>query len=442
MSNAIDRDFTFASLLRFAFPSIVMMVFLSLYTIVDGFFISRFVGSNALSATHIIFPVINVELAVGIMLATGGSAVVARRMGMGEEEHARQDFTLIVLAGLAASAVFLLLGLFAVEPISLALGASEALLPYCVDYLRILMLFAPAYFLQNLYQSFFVAAGRPGLGLGLTLAAGVANMVLDYVFIVPLDMGISGAAWATVIGYCIPAVVGTAFFALRRHGLRFARPHWAPRMLLHCCGNGSSEMVTNLANAVVTFLFNYFMLRFLGEDGVAAITIVLYAQFLLTALYMGFSMGVAPVISFSYGAENLPRLRRVFRSCAGFIVLSSVAIFGLALAFAPHIVSLFSPAGTPVYALAEAGFRLFSPAFLFAGVNIFSSALFTALSDGKTSALISFLRTFGFLLLGLLLLPLSLEADGVWMAVPFAEVLSCAVSLVCLFRGRRRYHYA
>ena len=442
MSNAIDRDFTFFSLLRFALPSIVMMVFLSLYTIVDGFFISRFVGPDALSATNIIFPVINVELAVGIMLATGGSAVVARRLGMGEEEQARRDFTLIVAAGLILSLVFVLLALLALEPLCIALGASEVLLPYCVDYLRILMLFAPAYFLQNLFQSFFVAAGRPGLGLGLTLGAGCTNIVLDYVFIVIVGLGIAGAAWATVLGYCIPAAVGMAFFLLRRRGLRFTRPRWDPKMLLQCCFNGSSEMVTNLANAVVTILFNYLMLRFLGESGVAAITIVLYAQFLLTALYMGFSIGVAPVISFSYGAENFPRLRRIFRSCAVFITLSSVLIFGLSLAAAAQIVSLFSLAGTYVYDLALEGFQLFSPAFLFAGVNIFASALFTALSDGKTSSLISFLRTFGFLMLGLLALQVVLEETGVWLAVPFAEVLSCLVSALCLFRGRRRYHYA
>ncbi|MEG2119932.1 MAG: MATE family efflux transporter, partial [Pseudoflavonifractor sp.] len=389
MNNKLDRDYGFGSLLRFALPSIVMMMFMSTYTMVDGFFVARFVGSDALSATNIVYPAISVVLAVGIMLATGGSAVVARKLGEGDEAGARRSFSLLVLAGFGAGLVFLVLGLTLAEPMCRVLGADEVLLVYCADYLRILLLFAPAYILQLMFQSFFVAAGRPGLGLWLTIGAGLANMVLDYLFIVPLDMGISGAAWATVIGYLVPAVAGVLFFSLSRAGLRFSRPTWNPRMLVQSCLNGSSEMVTNLSSAVVTFLFNLFMLRFLGKDGVAAITIVLYAQFLLTALYMGFSMGVAPIISFHYGAANTARLHKIFRSCLIFIVLSSVAVFAFSTAFADGVVTVFAPVGSPVHVIAAAGFRKFSPAFLFAGLSIFASAHFTALSDGKTSAIIS-----------------------------------------------------
>ncbi|MEG1857963.1 MAG: MATE family efflux transporter [Pseudoflavonifractor sp.] len=442
MNNKLDRDYGFGSLLRFALPSIVMMMFMSTYTMVDGFFVARFVGSDALSATNIVYPAISVVLAVGIMLATGGSAVVARKLGEGDEAGARRSFSLLVLAGFGAGLVFLVLGLTLAEPMCRALGADEVLLVYCTDYLRILLLFAPAYILQLMFQSFFVAAGRPGLGLWLTIGAGLANMVLDYLFIVPLDMGISGAAWATVIGYLVPAVAGVLFFSLSRAGLRFSRPTWNPRMLVQSCLNGSSEMVTNLSSAVVTFLFNLFMLRFLGKDGVAAITIVLYAQFLLTALYMGFSMGVAPIISFHYGAANTARLHKIFRSCLIFIVLSSVAVFAFSTAFADGVVTVFAPVGSPVHVIAAAGFRKFSPAFLFAGLSIFASAHFTALSDGKTSAIISFLRTFGFILAGLLLLPIPLGVDGVWLAVPCAEFLSGIVALLYLRGKRKVYGYA
>ena len=426
MENRLDREFRFFSLLRFALPSVVMMIFTSLYSIVDGMFVSRFVGEDALAALNIVFPVMSLTMAAGVMLATGGSAIVARRMGSGEEQSALEGFSLLTAVGAAVGAVFSVLGLAAVEPICRLLGGEGALMAYCVPYLRIIMLFGPMSILQLMFQSIFVTAGRPGLGLGLTVAAGVANMVLDYVFIVPVGMG---AALATVVGYCIPAVAGLAFFALRRQGLRFTRPKWDGRMLAGACFNGSSEMVSNLSSAVVTLLFNLTMLELLGPPGVSAITIVLYAQFLLTALYIGFSIGVAPVFSFNYGADNRKRLRSLFRSCLIFIAGSSVVLLLVALFIADGVVTVFSPRGSEVYDLAVHGFRLFAPMILFTGLNIFASALFTALSNGPVSALLSFLRTFGFLTAGLLLLPRLLGVDGVWLAVPVAELLSFGVSL-------------
>lgn len=441
MNSALDREYGFWSLLKFAFPTVVMMIFMSLYTIVDGAFISRYVGPDALAAVNIVYPFLSLVLAVGVMLATGGCAVVARKQGEGRDEEAREDFTLLVLTGTVLGAVFTVLGLLFLEPICRLLGASDLLMGYCKSYLSILILFAPAYILQLLFQSFLVAAGRPGLGLGLTVVSGLVNAVLDYLLIVPAGLGIAGAALATASGYLLTALPGLAFFFLQKNGLRFTRPRWKGRMLLHACGNGSSEMVTNLANAVVTFLYNALMLHFLGEKGVSSITIVLYAQFLLTALFLGFSMGVAPVISFQYGAENIPRLKRVFRCCMIFVGLASVVVFLVSLGLSNPIVSIFAPSGTEVHPIALDGFLKFSPAFLFAGLNIFSSALFTALSDGFTSAVVSFARTFGFLLLGLALLPLALGVDGVWLAVPFAEALCCILSLFFLVRKRNKYHY-
>ena len=442
MVNQLDREFSFGSLLGFALPSVIMMIFTALYTIVDGMFISRFVGEDALAAVNIVFPAICLVMAVGIMLATGGSAIVAHRMGAGDEEGARRGFTLLLLVALGVGVLFALAGLFASGGISRLLGATGRTEADCIAYLRTLLLFAPAYMLQLFFQSFFVTAGRPGLGLGLTVAAGLTNAVLDFLLIVPAGLGVVGAALATAAGYLVPAVCGVCFFAFRKRGLRLARPVWDGRMLLRACSNGSSEMVSNLAGAVITFCFNFLMLRFLGEEGVAAITIVLYAQFLLTALYLGFSMGVAPVISFNHGADNEARLRRVFRICILFVSVSSCVVLAVSLAMSGILVSVFSPVESPVYALARHGFLLFAPSFLFAGLNIFASAFFTALNDGKTSALISFLRTFGFLLAALAALPALLDVDGVWLAVPCAEMLCAVISVYLLRRGRNTYRYA
>lgn len=439
MKNRLDQDFTLGGLLYFALPTTIMMLVTSLYTIVDGVLTSRLVGENALAAINIAYPAISVMLAVGIMLGTGGSAVVGHRMGAGDMEGARRTFGFLALTAVCAGAVFTLAGCLGAEQLARLLGASDVLMADTVTYLRIQLMFAPMAMLQLLFESFFVTAGRPGLGLGLTVAAGVTNGVLDWLYMGPLEMGIAGAAIATVTGYCIPAVCGVTFFLLRKHGLHFGKPELQWRLLGRACFNGSSEMVTNLSTAVTTFFFNAIMLELLGEPGVAAITIVLYAQFLLIALFLGFSMGVAPVFSFNHGAERYDRLRAVFAHCARFILLGALAIFAAAQLLAPVIVGVFSPAGTQVYDLALGGFRLFAPAFLFAGVNIFASALFTALGDGKRSALISFARTFGFLMAGLLLLPRLLGVPGVWLAVPAAEALSCVLSGLLLWRNRGMY---
>lgn len=439
MKNRLDQDFTLGGLLYFALPTTIMMLVTSLYTIVDGVLTSRLVGENALAAINIAYPAISAMLAMGIMLGTGGSAVVGHRMGAGDMAGARRTFGFLALMAVCAGGIFTLAGCLGAEQLARLLGASEALMADTVTYLRIQLLFAPMAMLQLLFESFFVTAGRPGLGLGLTIAAGVTNGVLDWLYMGPLEMGIAGAAIATVTGYCIPAVCGVAFFLLRRHGLRFGRPKLQWRLLGRACFNGSSEMVTNLSTAVTTFFFNAIMLELLGEPGVAAITIVLYAQFLLIALFLGFSMGVAPVFSFNHGAERYDRLRAVFAHCARFILLGALAIFAAAQLLAPVIVGVFSPAGTQVYDLALYGFRLFTPTFLFSGVNIFASALFTALGDGTRSAVISFARTFGFLMAGLLLLPRLLGVPGVWLAVPAAEALSCVLSGLLLWRNRSMY---
>ena len=440
--NALARQFTLPSLMRFALPNIIMMVFLSMYTIVDGMFISRYVGTLALSAVNMTYPLNCLEMALGIMLASGGSAVIARQLGEGAQEKARHNFSFLLIVSVAVSLIFLLAGLFALDPIVRALGASEAQFELCCTYARILLLFSPAFFLQTAFQTLFITAGRPGLGLAATVGGGLTNIVLDYVFIARLHWGIAGAAVATGLGYLVPAVAGLIFFSCNRRGtLFFVRPRADWRMLLFACGNGSSEMVTNIANAITTYLFNLIFLHYWGEDGVASITIVLYFQFVFTAVFFGFSMGVAPVFSYKYGAQDTPQLRQLFRYCMGFVLLCSVCCTALSLAVIRPCLTLFTDAGSRVFAITIEGFPLYAVSFLFMGVSIFASSLFTAFSDGRVSAIISFARTLVFLVGMLLLLPLLLGETGVWLAVPAAELLGLAVSVRYLIRLRGTYHY-
>lgn len=309
--NSIAQEFNVISLLRFVAPTVVMLVFMSLYQMVDAVFVSKFVGENALSALNIVYPFPSVVIAVSIMLATGGSAVIARNMGEEKRREAKENFSFIVLVGAVVGAVIVTAGVLFIEPVIYMLGATPSLYDYCYDYLFILILSAPLSVFQMLFQSFFVTAGKPHLGLTLTVLGGAANIILDYVFIVLCGFGVSGAALATSIGYSIPGFFGLVYFAVSRKGtLYFVKPVFRWRMLLKCCANGSSEMVNNLAVAVTTFLFNVLMLKYAGEAGVAAITIVLYAQFLMTSAFMGFSSGIAPVVSFNYGSRNVRQLKK------------------------------------------------------------------------------------------------------------------------------------
>ena len=440
--NPLSQDFNIKSLLKFAFPTIVMMLLMGLYTIVDTIFVARFVGTNALSALNIVCPVINLIVGLGTMLATGGSAIVARKMGEGETVRASQDFTLIVGAGALLGVVITVFGAAFIDSIIWGLGASGILFPYCWEYLFLLLLFTPASMIQVLFQNLIVTAGRPGIGMVLGVSAGAINIIFDYIFMVPLQMGIKGAALGTGIGYLIPTVAGILFFTVGNGSLHFRKPVMDISILAGSCANGFSEMVSQAASAVTTFLFNQIMMKLHGVDGGAAITIIIYTEFLLTALYIGFSMGVAPVISYNYGKQDNARLKKVFSICMRFIILVSIAIFGAAYAFGSPLVSFFSEKGTSVYEIARRGFLIFPFSFLFCGLNIFTSATFTALSNGKLSAVLSFLRTFGLILVLLLILPEFMGVAGVWLAVPIAELLTMVVALTFLYQNKDLYHYA
>lgn len=454
---------TAGELLKFAFPTVVMMGFMGAYTLTDTIFIARYAGTDALAAVNVVCPVINLTVGLGTMLAAGGNAAISRELGRGKRKRAQESFTQIVLAGGMLGVMILLAGQIWMDGIIRGLGASEVLYGFCREYLGTLLLFTPANMLQTLFASLFVTAGRPGLGSALAIGAGLINIGLDYLFVAAGGMGIRGAALGTGIGYLLPAAGGMIYFGKRPCGkggtedrriLKFCSlkrgihemqerdeslglgPGW--RMLAECCLNGSSEMVGQLAAAITTFLFNRVMLRLAGENGVAAITIAIYAQFLLSTLYIGFAMGTAPVIGYHYGAGRYDRLRQLAGGCMKVVFACSVVVFLAAFAGSPWLVRLFAAADSRVYEMAVPGFRIFSFSFLFCGGNIWISAWFTALSDGKTSAVLSFCRTFVFLAGGILLLPRWLGIMGVWLAVPAAEgaALCMAGNMLRRLRGR------
>ncbi len=441
-NNPLAKSFTFASVIKFTLPTIVMMVFMSMYTMVDGIFVSNLVGSEALSAINIVYPYVSIVVAVAIMLVTGGSAVIARKMGEGNNREAKENFTLIVITGLVVGVVIGAIGVIFNEPILKLLGSTESLDKYCKDYLTILAFGAPLSVLQMLFQFLFVAAGKPKLGLISTVLGGIANILLDYIFIGPMNLGINGAGYGTVIGYAIPALWGIIYFTFCRKGtLYFVRPKFDYKALINSCLNGSSEMVTNLATAVTTLLFNIITLKYLGESGVAAITIVLYAQFLLTSIFLGFSSGIAPVFSYNYGTQNRKELHKIFKISMIFVSVVSILTFAAALLLSGSIVSVFVRPGDVVYDIAKNGFLLFSISFIFTGMNIFASSLFTSLSNGVISALISFLRTFLLLTSSIVVLPMLIGEPGIWLAVPIAEVLTIVVSIIMIVKYKKKYQY-
>lgn len=443
MKDPLGKAISLGNLLRFTIPTIVMMVFMSLYTIVDGIFVSRLIDTDALSAVNIVYPLLSVVIAIGTMFGTGTSAIVAKKLGEGRGREAKGDFTFIVLVATGLTVLLSLVSLWLLEPILYALGANAAVYAYCWEYAFPLVFFLPASVLQLIFQYLFVTDGHPHLGLAVTIAGGVANMVLDYVFIAWCGWGIAGAAIATGIGYTIPAVFGLVYFTVHRRGsLCFTRPRADRRVLLRSMTNGSSEMVSNLSLSVTTYLFNRIMMHYLGQDGVAAVTIVLYMDFLLIAVSLGYAMGVAPLISYNYGSGDTEKLQRIYRLSRRFILAFSVVTAALTMLGAPLLVSAFAREGTAVYAFAVAGLRLYAVSYLFKGFNIFASSLFTAFSDGKVSAILSFSRTLGFLVLCVLGLTALLGVNGVWIGTPVAEALALGLSLYYIRTRRGVYQYS
>lgn len=438
MDNILAKKFSFSSLIRFAIPNVIMMISLSMYIIIDGMFVARLINTTALSAVNMVYPAICFEMAIAIMIATGGSAIIARKLGEGKEKEAQKNLSFLIVVEILLGIAIAIFGNLFTKEIVTFLGASSTQAPLSMAYAKIIFTFAPAFFLQTAFQTFFVTAGKPTLGLIVTVLAGITNILLDYLFMSPMNMGIAGAAIATGISYCIPAIVGILFFLRAKNNpLHFVKPEFDGEVLLHSCTNGSSEMVTNLANAATTFLFNYTLLKFYGEDGVAAITIILYFQYIFTALYFGYSNGIAPIISFKYGHGDKEQLKSLFKNSMIFLIMSSILSNIIIRLTITQAITIFTPSMSHVYEIALYGFSLYSLAFVIMGFGIFSSAMFTAFSDGKTSAIISFARTFIFIVGAILILPTILGELGVWIAVPIAELLGVLVSIFFLFKKKK-----
>lgn len=442
MRIRISDHFTAPRLMRFALPSVVMMIFTSIYTVVDGVFVSNFAGSNALSSINIIFPAINIVGSIGFMLGTGGSAVAAMKLGQGRRDEANNCFSMIITVIAAAGVILSALGILFVRPIGYLMGASDLLIDDCVTYGIILFAGVSAFMLQTTFQTFFVVAEKPHLSLLLTVTAGVANMVLDYVFVAVLGLGIAGAAYATVIGYVIGGVIPLIYFLSPNSSLlRLKKPKFNLRILLGSCANGSSEMMTNISMSIVTLLYNLQMMRMIGEDGVAAITVIMYLNFVFVAVFLGYSMGTAPIVGYNYGAGNHRELQNLFCKSLAIIGIVGVAMTAMCILLASPLSGMFVGANPALADLATRGMIINAFSFLICGVNIYASSFYTALCNGKISALISFLRAFLLQAAMIYLLPLFFDIDGIWAALTAAELLTLIVTVICFVKLNGRYHY-
>ena len=429
MSYVISNKLNTKQLFAFALPTICMFMFMSFYTIVDGIFVARYVSSDALAGLNIAYPLLWFLVATSMMFGTGGSAFVAHRMGMNKRIVANRSFTLIVLSVFSFSVVFSIFSLFFIEEICTLFGANEILLPYAVDYLYVLMLFAPLNAMQWVFQCFLVTASKPVLGFVFTFIGGCLNIIFDYVFIALFDMGIAGAAYATVLSWVIPCVGALIYFVSNKEGLTFAKPHFHFIILGKTMFNGSSEMIGQLAQAFTTILLNLLMMKYLGANGVAAITAALYCQYLMISAVFGFSVGISPVISYHYGAKNIDYLKKTVRKSFLTVFIGSIFIYVACVFGSPYIVSVFFQEGTEVYEIARHGLVIFSLAFLFMGTNVFASALFTALGNGFASGILAFSRTFGFLVTNIFVFSYFWGAEGLWYAIPAAELMAIFVVL-------------
>lgn len=442
MEIQLSDHFTYKKLMRFVMPSIMMMIFTSIYGVVDGFFISNFVGKTPFAAVNLIIPFTMILGALGFMFGTGGSALVALRLGQGKKEEANRTFSLIVYVGIFMGILLAIAGIVFIEPIAVLLGADEILLPYCVIYGRILLVALPAFMLQNMFQSFLVTAERPDLGLKITVIAGVTNIILDALFMAVFQWGTVGAALATAISQGVGGIVPTIYFACRNNSaLRLGKAGFDGRALLQTCTNGSSELVTNISMSLVSMLYNVQLIHFAGEDGVAAYGVIMYVNFIFIAIFLGYSIGTAPIIGFHYGAENAEELKNIFKKSMRLIAMAAVILTAVAIILSPVLSKIFVGYDQKLFEMTDRGFKLYSISFLFTGFSIFGSSLFTALNDGVVSAVISFLRTLAFQVLAILILPNIWGLDGIWYSIIVAELAAVIVALGLIWKFRKKYGY-
>lgn len=442
MRIQLSDHFSFSKLLRFAMPSVMMMIVTSIYSIVDGFFVSNFVGKNAFAALNLIFPVIMALAAFGFMVGSGGSALIAKILGEGDRKRANEVFSMFVTVLAVGGAVFAAITFLLLRPIAYAVGATELTVDDSVLYGRILLVSLPLYMLQNSFQSFLATAEKTGFGLKVVVLAGVTNMVLDFLLVCVFPLGLAGAALATALSQVVGAAIPLAFF-LRENGtpLRLVRPAFDWRAFGKACYNGSSEMVSNLSGSLVGILYNIRLMAIAQEDGVSAYGVLMYVNIVFMAFFFGYSIAVTPVVGYHFGAQNHAELESLLKKSLTLTLAVSLLMTAAAIVLASPIAMLFVSYDASLLAMTTNALRLYGLSFLVCGFNIFGSAFFTGLNDGTASALISFLRTLVFQVAAILLLPRWLEIDGIWLAVAAAEAVTLLVTLALLIRGRKTYHY-
>ena len=444
VKNAIKLSdhFTYGKLLKFTMPSIVMMIFTSIYGVVDGFFVSNYVGKTAFTAVNFIFPLLMILGSVGFMFGTGGSALVACTLGQRDEEGANRIFSLLIYVSLILGVLIAVVGILLLRPIAKLLGAEGQMLEDCVLYGRIILCALPAYVLQMEFQSFFVTAEKPKLGLMVTVASGVTNMVLDALLVGIFPMGLVGAALATAMSQAVGGLIPLLYFGRKNSSLlRLTRTRYDGKTLLKTCTNGSSELMSNVSMSLVSMLYNVQLLALAGENGVSAYGTMMYVNMIFLAIFIGYSIGTSPVVGFHLGAQNYDELKGLLKKSGIIIGICSVGMLGLGFVLAKPLSVLFVGYDAELLDLTVEGFYIFAVSFLFVGYAIFFSGFFTALNDGLTSAIISLLRTLVFQVAAVLLLPLIWGIDGIWWSIVVAELMAAVVGAIFLFIHRKKYHY-
>lgn len=438
----LSDHFTYNKLLRFTFPSIMMMIFTSIYGVVDGFFVSNFAGKTAFASVNLIFPFIMILGGMGFMIGTGGTALVSLVLGTGDKEKANRYFSMMIYLTILLGILLTVIGILFTRPMTAFLGATPEMTEDCIVYGRIVFLFLTTFMLQNVFQSFLIAAERPKLGLAATVGAGVTNMFLDALFVGVFRWGVAGAALATGISQCVGGLFPLIYFLRPNTSLlRLTRTKLELRPILQACANGSSELMSNISGSIVSMIYNFQLLRYVGENGVSAYGVLMYVQFIFIAIYIGYSIGAAPIISYHYGAGNEKELKNMLKKSALLVAGASLVLTAASYLLATPLSLIFVGYDTELLALTSHALRLFSFSFLLAGFNIFASSFFTALNNGAISAAISFLRTLLFQTGAVLILPLLFDVDGIWLAVTVAEAFAFLLSAGFLLAKRGKYHY-
>ena len=442
MKIKLSDHFTYSKLLRFVFPSIIMMVFTSIYGVVDGLFVSNFAGKTAFASINLVMPFVMILGGIGFMIGTGGTALVSKVLGEGTKEKANEIFTMMIIFTLLLGALLSVIGVISMPRVADFLGATEEMMADCVIYGRIVTGFTVAFMLQNVFQSFLIAAEKPKLGLLATVLAGIANMALDAIFIIVFKWGVAGAAIATGLSQCVGGIFPLIYF-LRKNSslLRLTKTKLEIKPILNACGNGSSELMSNISSSVVSMIYNFQLMKYVGEDGVSAYGVLMYVQFIFVAIYIGYAIGCAPITGYHFGARNHNELKNMLRKSSFLSAASGVVLTILAIALSSPLAKLFVVYDEELYELTRHAFRLFAYSFLLAGFNIFTSSFFTALNNGAVSAAISFMRTLIFQTSSVLILPIFLGVDGIWWAITVAEIFAFILSLIFLFAKRKKYNY-